>query len=187
MSHARLPFAVVWIDSRQAIIARREAGTVSVDRLASDVPPHRRSTRHVRYDPTVSHGGGAPCGAGDARRLEHLAGFLKRVSESLPASADLIVVGPGTVHERLARAIRERDAIHGVARHVGCEVAARLTSRQIVARLGVASGDPARRRTAGPHGTGNHVARRGSEARVRRCARDVPARRPAPRPADWRD
>lgn len=146
----RRPSALVWIDSREATVACWEAGAVRVERLRSDVPTHRRSTGHVRHDPHVRHGGGgAPQTAGEPRRLEHLARFLHAVEQRLPPTADLVLLGPGTVHERLAREIRDHDAHHRIDRSVWSDVAPRLTRGQLVARLRIASGDQPRRRPVG--------------------------------------
>ena len=146
------PLVLVWIDSREAVVARWEAGAIQVKRFRSDVPPHRRSTGHVRHDPMVRHGGGgSPQSAGEPRRLEHLARFLKDIELHLPRSQELLLLGPGTVHERLAREIRAHDAHHQDDREIRCEVAPRMTRRQLVARLRTASGVEPRRRTVGAH------------------------------------
>jgi hypothetical protein len=171
---AHRSLALVWIDSREAIVARWSAGTIEVERLRSDVPPHRRSTGHVRHDPTVRHGGGgAPQTAGEERRLEHLARFLAIVEAGLPEDADLILLGPGTVHERLAHQLGVRDAQRRVGRVVRCEVAPRMTRRQLIARLRTASGEPPRRRTVGAY--------RWTEALPQDAPRAALARRVAPK------
>jgi hypothetical protein len=51
---------LVWIDAREAVIARWQGGESHLERLHSDVPAHHRSTGHVTYDPAVGHGGVAP-------------------------------------------------------------------------------------------------------------------------------
>ena len=146
------PLVVVWIDSRDATLARWDAGAVTVEGLRSDVPVHRRSTGHVRHDPTIRHGGGGSMqSAAERRRLEHLARFLAVVEERLPSAAALLLLGPGTVHEWLARRIRAHDERHRNERDVRCEVAPRLTRRQLIARLRMASGEQPRRRTVGSY------------------------------------
>jgi hypothetical protein len=142
--------AVVWIDSREGIVARRAAGAIDVERLRSDVPPHHRSTGHVRYDPAFRHGGG-PQSDDEARRLERVGRFLEEAERRLPPAADLLLLGPGVVHEQLARRIREHDARHHITRDVRCETAPRLTRRQLIARLRVESGEQPRRRTVGAY------------------------------------
>ena len=67
----------------RSLIARWHVGDVQLERLRSDVPPHRRTTRHVRYDPAVAHGGGAPEDVGEAKRLAHLAHFVTLVADRI--------------------------------------------------------------------------------------------------------
>jgi len=140
---------LIWIDAREALVVRWRDNTATIERLRSDVPGHRRSTGHVRRDPAVRHGGGASQMADEPRRLEHLARFLERVAGRLPAGSDVLVLGPGTVHERLAQMIRTLDRRHRNVRAVTSEAAAQLTRRQLVARLRHAMGDEPRRRTLG--------------------------------------
>jgi hypothetical protein len=177
-------WALVWIDSREAIIARWHADGVEVERLQSDVPRHHRSTGHVRHDPRRRHGGGGvPQTAGETRRLEHLARFLDLVEERLQSAPSLLLLGPGTVHEKLAEQVRETDTRHRTAREVRSEQAPRMTRAQLVARLRSVSGVPVRRRTVGayrwtePSPTGTPGPRVGMPRRV---APKAP-RSPAPR------
>jgi hypothetical protein len=51
----------------------------------------------------------------------------------LPDEADLLILGPGTVHEHLARLVKERDRQHRVVRAIASEASARMTRRQLVA------------------------------------------------------
>ena len=142
---------LVWIDAREAVIARWHAGDVQLERLRSDVPPHRRTTRHVRYDPAVSHGGGAPEDVGEAKRLEHLARFVDLVAGRIPPDEDVVIVGPGTVRERLEQHLREADRHASRTRAVTCEPAPRATDRQLIARLRDSAGAGAPRRTTGTY------------------------------------
>lgn len=142
--------AVVWIDSREAIIVRMAAGEPAVEVLKSDVPVHRRATGHVRHDPALRHGGGLAQCAADRRRLEHLRTFLRMVARRLPVSSDLVLLGPGTVHELLDREVRAADERHGIARAIRSEAASHMTVRQIVARLRRAAGS-VRQRTVGAY------------------------------------
>jgi hypothetical protein len=166
---------LIWIDAREASVVRWVDGAAVVRQLVSDVPAHRRSTGHVRHHPDVRHGGGgSPQTAGEPRRLEHLARFLDAVAEVPPDEDDLLVLGPGTVQEHLAAQLRERDRHRHIIRDIDCEPAARLSRRQLVARLRRAIGEePPRgavrghRRTPGP----------GQRASGRRMA--GPARREA--------
>ena len=51
------PTLLVWIDREHAVLARWEGGP-RVERVVSDVPPRHESTGHVRFDPSMRHGGG---------------------------------------------------------------------------------------------------------------------------------
>lgn len=127
---------LVWIDSRDAFVVRSGDRAQEVETLTSEVPAHHRSTGHVRHDPGVRHGGGGPPQtAGEPHRLEHLARFLDAVAERIAAEDDVLVIGPGTVRTRLARRLREEDERRPSGRAVHTEASARLTSRQLVARL----------------------------------------------------
>lgn len=161
------PSALVWIDSREAIIVRWADGRSDLRHLRSTVPAHRGSTGHVRHDPAIRHGGGGPQLADEPHRLEHLARFMDAVEDGLPANDDLYLVGPGEIHEQLAGRLREHDGRSGIQRRIGCETAARLTDRQLVARLRQAAGSTPRRRcpdagAPGPGPTEHPGHRRGS-------------------------
>lgn len=148
------PSALVWIDSREAIIVRWADGRSDVRHLRSTVPVHHSSSGHVRHDPTIRHGGGGPQWADEPHRLEHLARFMDAVEGDLPANDDLYLVGPGEVHEQLAGRLREHDRRSGIRRRIRCDTAARLTDPQLVARLRQAVGSAPRRwcPDAGPPG-----------------------------------
>jgi hypothetical protein len=141
--------ALVWIDAREAVIVRWVEGLASVERLASDVPAHRRSTGHVRHDPMTCRGGGASQTAGEARRLEHLDRFVEEVADRLAGDEDIVLVGPGTVYERLEARLREIDAQGRRSRPISVRRAARLTERQLVAQLREHLGASPRRRRVG--------------------------------------
>ncbi len=127
---------VVWVDSREARIAHRHGEAITVERLPSDVPAHSSASRHVRHDPTMHHGGGGDAeSAAERRRLEHLHAFLSTVEARLDPAADLEVVGPGTVHEQLARRLRAADGRPRRGRSVAVTRLGPLTDRQLAARL----------------------------------------------------
>jgi len=167
---------LIWIDAREAVIARWHAGEVRSERLRSDVPSHHRATGHVRYDPAVQHGGGAPLDAGEQHRLEHLARFVDLVATHVPPDDELVILGPGTVRDRLEHRIREADRHASTSRVLTCHAAARLTDRQLAARLRHVAGADAPRRSSGAY--------RGPEAPSRRPSGSVrpTPRRQAPRP-----
>jgi len=142
---------LVWIDAREAVITRWHAGEVRLERLLSDVPSHHRATGHVRYDPAIRHGGSAPKDAGEARRLEHLARFVDLVATHVPPDDEVLILGPGTVRERLEHRISEADRHASRTRGVASQATARLTERQLVARLRNLAGADRRRRTVGAY------------------------------------
>jgi hypothetical protein len=143
--------AIVWIDARSAIIVRWEEADAHLERIESDVPAHHRATGHVRHDASVRPGGGVPKAAGEPHRLEHLAQFIDSVVARLPDDEDLLILGPGTVRERLEREISERDRRHAYDRLVRCEASPPLTDRQLIARLRHLTGADAPRQTLGAY------------------------------------
>lgn len=149
---ARPPSTLVWIDSREALIVRWLNGQVRLERLESEVPAHHRATGHVRHDPVFRHGGGgAPQTAGEPHRLEHLNRFLDEIAHHVQAGDDVLILGPGTVHERLERQLAQRDAHHRRQRRIVCEASPPLTDHQLIARLRGFAGVEIRRRTVGAY------------------------------------
>lgn len=144
-------FALVWIDSERATILRWQGRAVS-ETLVSDVPPHIRSTAHVRHDPSVRRGGSGR-GQDDAerRRSEHLRSFLRAVADRLDEDDRIEIVGTGTVGERLAALIRRRTAHRHSPPSVEAFTSMPLTPRQMAARLRQRLGLDDRRRTAGAY------------------------------------
>ena len=140
---------LVWIDAREAIIVRPQGDRAHVERIRSEVPPHHRATGHVRHDPAVRHGGSGPQAAGEPHRIEHLNHFVGDIADRLAGANALLILGPGTVHERLARLLSESDDHHGRHRVIDCEASPRLTERQLMTRLRRFSGDEPRRRSVG--------------------------------------
>ncbi len=146
------PSTLVWIDAREAVIVRWRGGVARLERVESDVPAHRRATGHVRHDPSVRHGGGgSPQSAGEPHRLEHLERFVDDIASRLAPDDDLLMIGPGTVHARLARQVAASDGRHGRHRDIACEASPPLTDRQLIARLRRFAGIESRRRSAGAY------------------------------------
>jgi hypothetical protein len=139
------PRALVWVDTREAIIVRWEEEQARIDRVTSEVPDQHRSMGHIRHDPAVRHGGGRAQEAEAARRQEYLHRFLKEIVRRVPPGTDLTVLGPGTIHEHLVKAIRAADAEHHDEREVAGRRSSRLTDRQLVAALRELEGDEAPR------------------------------------------
>lgn len=146
------PSTLVWIDAREAVIVRWQDDQTRLERVDSEVPAHHRATGHVRHDPAVRHGGGGrPQTAGEPHRLEHLARFVEQIANRLTPDADLLILGPGTVRERLKRLVREMDEHAGRSRDIRCEASSRLTDHQLNARLRHFAGADPRRRTVGAY------------------------------------
>lgn len=139
---------LVWIDAREALIVRWHGGRAQAERLDSDVPAHHRATGHVRHDSTLGHAsGGRSQTAGEPKRLEHLERFIERVAVRLSPGDDILILGSGDVHERLARHVRAADTVLRSTRAVTCEASTRLTEPQLIARLRHHAGADAPRRT----------------------------------------
>jgi hypothetical protein len=151
MGEAR-PVTIVWIDAAEAIIVRLRGDQTRLEQLESEVPAHHRSTGHVRHDPAVRHGGGgSPQTAGAPHRLEHLKRFVVDIADRLPGGDDLLILGPGVVHERLRRHIAESNARHALDREVTCEASPPLTDRQLIARGRRFAGTEPRRCSVGAY------------------------------------
>jgi hypothetical protein len=126
---------LVWIDAREAVVVRWTGEEGAIERLASDVPAHSRATRHVRYDPLTRHGGPDRQSGLERRRIEHLDRFVDAVAGRLTEDEYVVIVGHGTVHERLEARLRELDAQGHRARTINTRRADRPTERQLVAEL----------------------------------------------------
>jgi hypothetical protein len=169
---------LVWLDAREAVIVRWQHDRAHLERVDSEVPAHRRSTGHVRHDPMVRHGGGGGSQtAGEPHRLEHLGQFVEDVASRLAPDDDLLILGPGTVHERLERYVRELDEHLGRHRDISCEASPPLTDRQLVARLRHVAGADPQRRTVGAYRWTEQPPQEGSgqaQARPRRVLQKPP-------------
>lgn len=168
---------LVWIDAREAVIVRLQGDRVHIERVESEVPAHHRATGHVRHDPAVRHGGGGPQSAGESHRIEHLSQFLGDIANRLRVGDALLILGPGMVHERLARQIAESDRGHGRVRDISCEASPPMTPRQLSARLRRFAGVEPRRRTVGSYRwvePKTHDSKRAPELLPRRVANKPP-------------
>lgn len=153
---------VVWLDSREARIARfvptgddsgavagerPDRPSVDIDRITSDVPAHHHGTGHVRIHPPGRHGGGG--GVEDrieGQRIEHLRAFVAQVAALLEPDADVAILGPGVVRERLAAELRAHARGHGVPRTVSERASAVVTDAQLRALVLELNGHAPRRR-----------------------------------------
>jgi len=137
------PVTLVWIDARDAIVLRWQDGP-KVTRHRLNVPPHEKSAGHVRLAPGRHGGGGAQTGL-ETHRLEHLRQELARVAGLLPDDEDIVIIGPGTVRERLAAELSADDEKAARTRQINSERAHRMTEAQLVGRLRELAGMPPRR------------------------------------------
>lgn len=142
---------LVWIDAQDAVIVRMQGDRARVERVESEVPAHHRATGHVRHDPAVRHGGGGLQSAGEPHRIEHLNRFVGGIAFRLAADDNLLVLGPGTVRERLARRLSESDGHHGRHRDITCRASPPLSDRQLIALLRRFAGLEPRRRSVGAY------------------------------------
>jgi hypothetical protein len=143
---------LVWLDAAQAVIVGLRGDRARLERVESEVPAHRRATGHVRHDPAVRHGGGgSPQTAGEPHRFEHLNRFVVNIANRLPPGDDLLILGPGTVHERLEQHLSESDGRHGRHRDISCQTSPPLTDRQLIALLRRFAGVEPRRRSVGAY------------------------------------
>jgi hypothetical protein len=137
---------LVWVDAREAVLARWVHGEIAIDRISSTVPVHTRAIGHIRHDPGVRHGGGLDQRALDHQRDEHIARFLDEVQAALPDAGPIEILGPGTIRERLARGVDEADGRAGRSARVISGSADHPTDAQLIARLRELVGRPPRRR-----------------------------------------
>ncbi len=146
ISSVMVETCAVWIDEEQAVIATWD-GHPDVRRLVSEVPPHHRSTGHVRHDPRTRHGGGGVPDDSIARdRAGHLRDFLDEVALAVPTTGDVEILGPGSVRDQLAACLVRADHHRGRVRAIRTTAAGPMTDRQLIAWLRGRSGDPPRRR-----------------------------------------
>ncbi len=139
----------VWIDGTSAMVARW-TGRAIVERVLDEVPSHHRSTGRVRHDPAVRHGGGGIVADQlDRDRLRHRGAHLRHVASLVPDSGPVLVLGPGSAREELARELTNADRRHRRARPVRCEPSGRVTERELVARLRESVGEAPGRRVVG--------------------------------------
>jgi hypothetical protein len=143
--------ALVWIDSREAVIVRWMDGRSRIERIESEIPAHHRATGHVRHDPCFRHGGGGVRQtAGEPHRLEHLERFLDKVAAQV-RDEDLLLLGPGTIREHLERRIHADDDRRHITRTVKAGPAGPWSERRLIAQLRQHLGDEPRRHTTGSY------------------------------------
>jgi hypothetical protein len=125
---------LVWIDGREASIVRSTENGPAVERLFAEDPALPHPTGRLRHSPGARHGEEWKSSV-DRRREGQLEAFLAAVERRLDPEADLVLIGPGAIHERLARRVLAADLRHRAGRTVTVEAASRMTHRQLEARL----------------------------------------------------
>ena len=126
----------VWISANSAMILRWSPELTVRHRIDSTVPSRHRSTGSA---PTEKHP------AGEGHRDEHMRIFFAQVAHVLPVDDDLLLVGDGEVVEHFAEQIRADDHGHGHTRRIEVEKGDPPTERQLLARIRVFAGSPAKR------------------------------------------
>jgi hypothetical protein len=71
--------------------------------------------------------------------------FLDHVAHAVTVDDDLLLVGDGEVVEHLADHIRTNDASHDRQRRIEVAKSGTITERQLLARIRIFAGSPARR------------------------------------------
>ena len=127
----------VWISAGSATILQWGPEGVTIrERIDSLVPGRHRSTGRP---PTEDHP------AGEGHRDEHMRTFFAQISAAVPIDDDLLLVGDGEVVEHFAQQIQAHDHGRGAARRIEVEKSGPMTEPQLLARIRVFAGSPARR------------------------------------------
>jgi hypothetical protein len=142
---------LAWLDAEEAILLRWPGvdgppGDPAPERLTSDVPSRHRATGRVRHDPRRPGGGGIPDDRLERRREQLLASFVHGVAARIPPDDRVVLLGPGSVREKLADELRASDARARRARTIESRPAGRMTDRQLQAWLRVSAGVAQERR-----------------------------------------
>lgn len=139
------PVTLIWIDARQAVVARWGEGAARLDRVAGDLPPHERSLGHVKHNPLIRQGGGQLQTRLDHRRHEAEHAYIDAVLVHVPDEGYVEVIGPGPMRHHLVSRLLRRER-PGAARVVRTQAADQMTDAQVAARLRELAGHPPARR-----------------------------------------
>jgi hypothetical protein len=127
----------VWLSAESATILRWGPEGVEVrEQFDSEVPGKHRATGRP---PTEDHP------AGEGHRDEHMRTFFARINAQVPIEDDLLLVGDGEVVEHFAQEVRAQGLVHTATRRIEVERSGPMTERQLLERLRVFAGSPARR------------------------------------------
>jgi hypothetical protein len=72
-------------------------------------------------------------------------GFLDHVAHAVPVDDDLLLLGDGEVVEHFADHMRTDDAGHARQRRIQVEKSGTITEGQLLARIRIFAGSPAKR------------------------------------------
>jgi hypothetical protein len=126
----------VWISANSATVLRWSPELTVRHRIDSTVPGRHRSTGRAPIEERQGDEG---------HRDEHMRTFFEHVAHSLPVEDDLLLVGDGEVVEHFADHVRTDDLNHGRMRRVEVEKSGTITERQLLARIRIFAGSPAKR------------------------------------------
>ena len=127
----------VWISAASATVLRLGADGVTIRKqVDSDVPGRHRSTGRP---PTEDHP------AGEGHRDEHMRAFFAKVRAAVSLDDQLLLIGDGEVVEQFAHQVQARDRDRGAVRRVEVEKSGPMTEPQLLARIRLFAGAPAKR------------------------------------------
>ena len=127
----------VWISAASATVLRLGAdGVANRKQVDSDVPGRHRSTGRP---PTEDHP------AGEGHRDEHMRAFFAKVGAAVSIDDQLLLIGDGEVVEQFAHQVQARDRDRGSVRRVEVEKSGPMTEPQLLARIRLFAGAPAKR------------------------------------------
>jgi hypothetical protein len=126
----------VWISANSATVLRWSPELTVRHRIDSRVPGRHRSTGR---QPTEERPGG------EGHRDEHMRAFFDHVAQALPVDDDLLLIGDGEVVEHFVEQVRAADGSHGRRRRIEVEKGGALTECQLLARIRIFAGSPAKR------------------------------------------
>jgi hypothetical protein len=142
--HRDVPVALVWIDGREAVVARWLGDTAGIERVTGEPVRREKTVGHVRVDPALGHGGGPREEKLDHRRTGREHQYLEEVAARVPTTGRIAVIGPGPTRVRLVRVLQAMPSTNG-GREITTEPSEALTGAQLVSRLRTLAGKPPRR------------------------------------------
>ncbi len=144
---------LVWVDARNAVLARWDGGEPTLEMIQSGVPRRRKAAGSVRRGPARPFGGGRVGGHGtENRRRTNMRRYFSEVAEKLADLDHVEVIGRGLPHQKFAELLSRLAEKHNNGLTVETQALTRRPSeRQLAARLRSLVGRPLPRRTSGPY------------------------------------